>query len=203
MVRLSMNKPRARQPAISTPATAATDALLIRAAMAEFNERGFGATDTNKIARRAGFAPQTFYRWFADKTAIFLAAYRSWEDVELAAIRTPQGTPMAAKKMAATIIAHHRAHLGFRRSLRQLAYEDTAVRRARAASRKRQIAQIRAWMRARAVGDDEIALILLQMERLSDAIAEGEVADLGVNARTAEAALVRLIESLRRTPLRR
>ena len=41
--------------------------------MAEFIESGYAGTDTNRIARRAGFAPQTFYRWFADKTAILRA----------------------------------------------------------------------------------------------------------------------------------
>jgi AcrR family transcriptional regulator len=39
---------------------------LIAAAAAEFNEFGFSGTDTNRIARRAGYAPQTFYRWFKD-----------------------------------------------------------------------------------------------------------------------------------------
>ena len=175
-----------------------TPALLIAAAMAEFNQHGFGGTDSNKIARRAGFAPQTFYRWFEDKTAIFLAAYRAWEDEEMAAVKTLRGTPAAARRMVKAIVAHHRAHLGFRRSLRQLAYENDAVRRARSESRARQVERIRSWLGAQAVGDDQIALVLLQMERLSDAIAERELADLGVDERAAEAALAGLIRGLRR-----
>src|ERR1700761_8551817 len=55
-----------------------TSARLIEAAAREFAECGFEGTDTNKIARRAGFAPQTLYRWFDDKTAIFLAVYSKW-----------------------------------------------------------------------------------------------------------------------------
>src|SRR6185503_20792385 len=61
-----------------------TDARLLAAAAKEFNQRGFDGTDTNRIARRAGFAPQTFYRWFQDKTEVFLAVYRTWEDQERA-----------------------------------------------------------------------------------------------------------------------
>src|ERR1700679_2017991 len=49
-----------------------TSSRLVDAGAKEFAECGFQGTDTNKIARRAGFAPQTLYRWFDDKTAIFL-----------------------------------------------------------------------------------------------------------------------------------
>src|SRR5437773_1678266 len=59
-----------------------TAAKLVAAAAREFNRHGFFGTDSNKIARRAGYAPQTFYRWFADKTEIFLAVYRAWEEEE-------------------------------------------------------------------------------------------------------------------------
>src|SRR5262245_55875420 len=36
-----------------------TKKKLVAAALKEFNQQGYFATDTNKIARRAGFAPQT------------------------------------------------------------------------------------------------------------------------------------------------
>ena len=45
---------------------------------------------------------------------------------------------------------------------------------------------------------EEIATILLQMERLADALAEGEFADLGLDETTARAALAALQSSLRR-----
>ena len=60
---------------------AAREALVV-AARAEFDECGFEGTDTNRIARRAGYAPQTFYRNFADKTAIFVETYQRWLAVE-------------------------------------------------------------------------------------------------------------------------
>ena len=169
---------------------------LVEAALAEFNARGFGGTDTNKIARRAGFAPQTFYRWFPDKTAIFLAAYRRWENQEMNAIQSLRGTKSAAKRIVGAIVAHHRAHLGFRRSLRLLAYENNAVRKARAESRRRQLAQLRTWMGTGGPGDGEAILILLQMERLSDAIAESEIDDLGIDHTTATKELLKLVMRL-------
>ena len=61
-----------------------TSARLVEAAAKEFAECGFEGTDTNKIARRAGFAPQTLYRWFEDKTAIFLVVYSEWVREQLA-----------------------------------------------------------------------------------------------------------------------
>jgi AcrR family transcriptional regulator len=159
----------------------------------EFNARGFGGTDTNKIARRAGFAPQTFYRWFPDKTAIFLAAYRRWETQEMETIQSLRGTRSAARRIVAAIVAHHRAHLGFRRSLRLLAYENDAVRKARAESRRRQLTQLRTWMGTGGPGDGEAILVLLQMERLSDAIAEGEIDDLDIDNTTATGELLKLV----------
>src|SRR5215470_8598720 len=60
-------------------ARTSTGEKLVRAAAREFNEHGFLGTDTNRIARRAGFAPQTFYRWFGDKTEIFIKVYEQWQ----------------------------------------------------------------------------------------------------------------------------
>jgi AcrR family transcriptional regulator len=72
-----------------------TRARLVDAAEAEFNAHGFDGTDTNRIARRAGYAPQTFYRHFADKTAVFLAVYDRWWRNESDAIRSDIARPGA------------------------------------------------------------------------------------------------------------
>src|SRR5277367_3682725 len=119
----------------STP----TAALLVAAAMAEFNEHGFAGTDTNRIARRAGFAPQTFYRWFKDKTEIFIAAYRALEE-ELWGINASLVEGADDETVVEAVLAHHRAWLMFRRSLRALSVENAEVRAARAESRLRQVA---------------------------------------------------------------
>jgi AcrR family transcriptional regulator len=63
-----------------------TTQILVDAARKEFQQHGFGGTDTNKIARRAGFFPRAFYRWFEDKRAICLAVYTAWVREEFSRI---------------------------------------------------------------------------------------------------------------------
>lgn len=174
-----------------------TAAKLIDAALAEFNEHGFSGTDTNQIARRAGFAPQTFYYWYKDKTEIFVAAYRAWEDEEMEALQRLQASAAAPEALAEAGVAHHRRYLLFRRSLRQLSLEDPAVRRARAESRLRQIDQIRLWTSRPDARSDQLAIALLQLERLCDAVAEGELGDMGLSEDAARAEIARIIAGLR------
>ena len=57
---------------------ASTSGQLLYAARDLFNSVGYWNTDTNKIAREAGFAPATFYKHYEDKRDIFLAVYREW-----------------------------------------------------------------------------------------------------------------------------
>lgn len=174
-----------------------TSEKLVAAADREFRRHGFGGTDSNKIARQAGFAPQTFYRWFTSKTEIFLAVYRAWENEEQAALDVLVAQKASAKRMAEAVVAHHRDYLIFRRSLRQLSMEDPVVRTARAQSRLRQIAQLEAWGGDHSLPRPELAATLLQMERLADAVAEGEFKDLGLSESAAIATLAKLISRLR------
>lgn len=170
---------------------------LIGAATAEFREHGFAGTDTNRIARRAGFAPQTFYRWFGDKTEIFLAVYRDWEEAEHRTIAGLIEKRAPASRMVDAIVRHHRTYRIFRRSLRQLSLEDDAVRVARAQSRLRQLGRIAGEKPARAKLA-ALAVVLFEVERLCDAVAEGEFADLGLDEEAARAAIGDLLKSLRR-----
>jgi AcrR family transcriptional regulator len=179
------------------PVPTPTPTLLVAAAMAEFNERGFAGTDTNRIARRAGFAPQTFYRWFRDKTEIFIAAYRAWWEEE-ETVLTPlmaQGAPDEVLVEAG--IAHHRRYLMFRRSLRQLSLEDEAIRAARAERRLHQVDQLRAWTHRPDAATDDLAVQFFKLERLTDAVAEGELADMGLTDDAARAELARIIATVR------
>ena len=170
---------------------------LLYAAAAEFNEHGFGGTDTNRIARRAGFAPQTFYRWYEDKIEIFIRVYEYWEQQEAEALKVllEQNAPDA--ELARSAVAHHKAYLVFRRSLRQLSLDHPKVRAARAASRLRQIARIRMFQGAHPSDESDLAASLFMLERLSDALAEGEVADMGLEAKATETALAQIIHRLR------
>jgi AcrR family transcriptional regulator len=153
-----------------------TRARLLAAAEKEFNSRGFDGTDTNRIARRAGYAPQTFYRHFPDKTAIFLAVYDAWWRAEAGALA--QSKARTAKDAACIALDFHKRWRIFRRSLRHLAIVDGNVRKARARARSEQIAR---WKKAGSrFANAELTAALLAAERLLDAAAEGELADLGL-----------------------
>jgi AcrR family transcriptional regulator len=177
------------------PARSTAD-LLIDAAAREFRAHGYGGTDSNKIAARAGFAPQTFYRHFADKLAIFIAVYRRWEDEEAAMVASLVEKRAGAAALADAVVAHHRAWLLFRRSLRTLSVENETMRKARAESRLRQIRNAIALTGTGTL--ETLAPLLFQIERLTDAIAEGEFADLGVSESAAREALAKLLSALRR-----
>jgi hypothetical protein len=100
-------------------------------------------------------------------------------------------------QMVDAIVEHHRAYRIFRRSLRQLSLEDDAVRAARAASRLRQLGRIAGGKvtRSRLAA---FAVALFEVERLCDAVAEGEFADLGLDEKTARAVIGERLASLRR-----
>jgi AcrR family transcriptional regulator len=182
---------------VDTCAGESTSERLLNAAAAEFNENGFGGTDTNKIARRAGFAPQTFYRWFCDKVDIFIQVYDRWCREQFSAIDRSFAKSKSDTRLAETVVAHHKAHLVFRRSLRQLAVENDTVRAARAKSRLDQIAFMKTMVSTPPRPDTVLAAMLLQIERLADALAEGEFLDMGLDQSAARTALRRLIHDFR------
>src|SRR5262245_38634771 len=76
--------PRRARPVRGTPD--ATRARLVAVAARTFNRDGYHGTDSNRLARAAGYAPGTFYKHFPDKRAIFVAAYESWVAAEWRAI---------------------------------------------------------------------------------------------------------------------
>jgi AcrR family transcriptional regulator len=174
-----------------------TKLVLIDAAKKEFQQHGFGGTDTNKIARRAGFSPRTFYRWFDDKTAIFLAVYAAWVEEEYSRLDELRAQGATESAFIDSVIAHHRAYHIFRRSLRQLTVEDSQVRAARATSRLEQIERIKSRYQPLPLTTAQIALFLLQYERLCDGLADGEFGDLGVEENAVRRQLHLLYENLK------
>jgi AcrR family transcriptional regulator len=182
-----------RKPAPTTRNPEATRAALVDAARREFEEAGYDETNTNKIAARAGFAPQTFYRHFENKAAIFIAVYERWVDDEGATLDSARDAASAAR----AVIAHHRAALRFRRALRRLAVSDDLVRAARARSRIAQVARLKERLgHLRGRPDSELIADLLTVERVADACAEGEFADVGMTAREAEGELRRVLRAV-------
>ena len=164
---------------------------LIEAARLEFESPGFEETNSNKIALRAGYAPQTFYRHFADKVDIFLAVYDRWITGELAALDGVRDAGKAAK----TLVRQHRASLHMRRTLRHLSTIEPRVRSARAKSRLQQIELMRkTFFHLEAAPQERLAATLLMIERLADACAEREFVDLGISEHAAVAQLERLLD---------
>lgn len=164
-------------------AEAGTKELLLKAAATEFNTRGFGGTDTNRIARAAGFAPQTYYRHYADKTEIFILVYQRWQYEErrkiAAAMHAQPDSRAQTLAVAATLIEAHREWACFRRSLRLLAVEDARMRASRAASRRAQLEAL-GHLLAPMPWAQRVAA-LLTVERLCDAAADAETDDLDVD----------------------
>lgn len=164
--------------------SAATQARLLESAEAEFNARGFEGTDTNRIAKRAGYAPQTFYRHFSDKTDVFLHVYERWWKSEVSSLERAarfRKAPPSGVAAARIALAFHTKWRGFRRSLRHLAIVDPLVRAARTAARREQIARMRGIEGNRPRSDADFVAALLTAERLCDAVADGELDDLGLS----------------------
>jgi len=176
---------------------------LVEAAATVFNEIGYFATDSNKLARAAGYSPGTFYQHFPDKRAVFLAAYERWVEDEvgdLGARRLAAVDPAArARTFARVVVAHHRRWGVLRASLRALVLTDDVVRDYVLARRRRQLAGLAALRRQLALPPgtraDDWSLLLL-LERVADSIAWGEAAALGVPVAGLERALIRALSAL-------
>ena len=165
-----------------------TRARLIEAAMSEFIEHGFSGTDTNRIARRAGFAPQTFYRWFGDKLAVFAEVLHVWDEAEfamLAALMDSEhgdgdaGTGLSPQQLAEACVENTRPFLTFRQQLRSVTMQDAAVRQARAQGRAGLL--VRLSRLCPHLAPEALAHAVLQIESLSEMLARGDHTDLGVS----------------------
>lgn len=172
-----------------------TRARLVAAAGAAFEHDGYFGTDTNRIARAAGYAPGTFYKHFADKAEIFVAVYEAWIASEWDGVRTivaDARTPaQKAARIADAVLAHHRAWPGLRASLRALVHSEPEIRKAHRKSRRTQLA------RMAELGLDDAgrnAILLLTVERIADAVADGELRELGMSDDEARDRLVQVIE---------
>jgi AcrR family transcriptional regulator len=174
---------------------------LVAAAAAVFNRDGYFATDSNKLARAAGYSPGTFYKSFADKRAAFLAAYERWVEDEWADVgaelaRAPSGRGRSAA-ITRVVLGHHRRWAGFRASLRALVATDELVRGFVWQKRKQQLttlAELRkrlGWPR-RSRAEDWALLLLL--ERVCDSLASGEARALGAGEDALLAVLERALD---------
>jgi AcrR family transcriptional regulator len=177
-----------------------TRARLVAAAAYEFNRLGYRGTDSNRIARAAGYAPGTFYKHFPDKRDVFLAAYEAWVTAEWKTVgeivRQPGSRAELAGRLVDATIELHRRWRGLRASLRALVAEDAEARTFYRRQRRRQLEMLAASdppPRGRARPRETDALLLYTLERVCDAIADGELRDLGLSVERTVALLRRLV----------
>ena len=161
---------------------------LLAAAGTLFNRSGYHGTDSNQIAKQAGYATGTFYKHFKDKREAFLAVYEQWLtsewqaiDAELSAGRKPEVT---ARKIVELSIDFHTRWRGLRASLMELVFTDTKVRRFYRSQRRKQlnvIAKIRQRLGIAAARREDDAIHLFTTERTYDAFGQGEIQTLGLD----------------------
>jgi AcrR family transcriptional regulator len=193
-----LSRAKTARPVRGTPEE--TRARLVAAAEV-FNKSGFEGTDSNKIAKAAGYAPGTFYKHFEDKRAIFLAVYREWVSREWQDVRATLAeegsTKQRASRLVASLIAYHAKWRGFRSSLRAIVGTDATVRAFYRSERRRQLemlAELGGKTHARASREED-AMLLFVTERAADALADGEAAALGLDKAVLEALLVALVSA--------
>jgi AcrR family transcriptional regulator len=191
----------ADRPRRGTPSQ--TRARLVSTAGEIFNRVGYHGTDSNQIAKEAGYATGTFYKHFKDKREAFLAVYETWVtsewkaiDRELSAERKPEET---ARRLVKLSIDFHTEWRGLRASLIQLVFTDEKVRQFYRSQRRRQldvIAQLRRRLGIPAGRREDDAIHLFTTERTYDAIGQGELQALGLDREIVVEAMVEKVLAL-------
>lgn len=183
---------------VATPEKSSdTRTRLLEAAMSEFIEAGYAGTDTNRIARRAGYAPQTFYRWFKDKATVMAEVLAVWDEAEIAMWQAViQDRHLSAAELAESCVDNMRPFLTFRLNLRSVLHQvpDIAARRVLG---RRQLMEELAPLVADHLDREQLGSLLVQIDQLGEAIARGDLADLGLSGVVARQALAHLIAQLR------
>ncbi|NWH07800.1 MAG: TetR/AcrR family transcriptional regulator [Alphaproteobacteria bacterium] len=179
----------------------ATRAALIDAACEIFKGAGYFATDTNAIARAAGYAPGSFYNHFPDKTAILLAVYERYAEIEWGLIMqaTKRGETRVRLRAALRVVnALHAEWSVFRADLRALAERESRVAAALQETLEPQLEAIAA-LAGLDLARQAAQAILIRMivQRLAEAMESAEALKVSRAAvlRAAEDAIMALMGS--------
>ena len=183
------------RPRRGTPA--GTRERLVAAAAEVLNRDGYFGTDSNAIARAAGYSPATFYKHFEDKRAILLSAYERWVGAEwrhIAGVLRAGAPPReTARELTRWVLGHHRRWRGLRASLLARVVADQVVGAVYVAQRRRQrewLAERRAAPQPAAADREADALLLFTFERVCDALAGDETEALALGPARLESLLV-------------
>lgn len=159
-----------------------------------FNEVPYWETDSNQIAKAAGYSTGTFYRHFKDKREIFIAAYREWVAEEWASIESqlsPAQTPGESIDRASdALIEHHRRWRTFRGNLRALVTYDEELRELAHSLRRETLEKMSVVRSLRGQARRELerdAIHAMMFERICDALADGDFKSLGCSVEAAQA----------------
>lgn len=176
---------------------------LIAAAANQFNRFGYHGTDSNAIAKEAGYATGTFYKHFRDKREIFLASYDRWLQAqwrqineELSAMRESSET---ARRIVELSIRYHTEWKGLRASLMELVFSDAEARKFFRIQRRKQldlIAELRSRYSLPARTREQDAVHLYMTERIFDAVGQGEIQSLGLDHSVVIESVVRRVHAL-------
>jgi AcrR family transcriptional regulator len=173
---------------------------LVISAGALFNRVGFHGTDSNRIAKEAGYSTGTFYKHFQDKREIFLAVYDAWVTSEWEAISAELSAGSTPRELAQRVVERsiefHTKWRGLRASLIELVFTDAEVRRAYRRQRNRQLdlmPQLRQRFGIRPGTREEDAIHLFTAERTYDAIGQKELEALGLDHDTVVEAMVQRV----------
>ena len=177
---------RGRRPRRGSPEE--TRERIIDGAASLFNKFGYHGTDSNCIAKEAGYATGTFYKHFQDKREVFLAVYDRWLTAEWKAIdeelsrgRTPHET---ARRIVEISIQFHTEWRGLRASLMELIFSDEHARKYFRKQRRRQLeimSELRQRLSLPPRTREQDAIHLYMTERVFDAIGQGEIQALGLD----------------------
>lgn len=151
--------------------------LILDAALELMGERGYHGTNAKEIARRAGVATGSFYRYFRDKKAVLKAVCARLEErmtrdvLGLGERLRAQGADerRVLEAVAAFAVESHRTHRRFHREVVALEYTDpdiTEVGRRREAEVTAQMAAFLEPMRASMRVDDFDAAVALAYHTL-------------------------------------
>ena len=181
----------------------ATKEALLNAAAKLFNADGYFGTDSNKIARAAGFAPATFYRHFRDKKQVFLAAYAYWvtEDWEVieASIKGAKDSAGIARLLVESYESHHRQWGSFRRSMHALVATDEEARAFHIKVRAAQLDRLDALLRqmgAPARPREDLLFRFLSIERAANALTDDDLPVLGTSAARLRSRIQQAVQEL-------
>lgn len=176
---------------------------LLAAAARLFNRVGYHGTDSNRIAKEAGYSTGTFYKHFKDKREIFLASYEAWVSSEWHSISerlsSSHNPAVIARELVLLSIQFHTRWRGLRASLLELVFSDTEVRRFYRRQRRRQLdtmQRLRSTLGAPPRSREEDAIHLFTTERTFDAIARGELRDLALDRKIVIEAIIQRVASM-------